>query len=297
MKTLQFLILGFNLAVFCFYPNSSYSQTGQDSTYVDENRLVVVKKHDGVTYVGKILSQDAREVLIETKELGQVVIPKHQIKSIKEIQPGELSSSMEYIGAEVFATRYFISTNGLPIEKGDSYVQWSLFGPDLQFGVGKNFGIGIMTSWLGIPIIGSAKYSIPLSDKLHLGVGTLLGTGSWASPDFGIALPFAALTYGNRTRNLTFSGGYGAVFNDYELTERALFSVAGMVKVSKKITLVFDSFIMPPDGNGSGFALLIPGLRVQTESDKAFQFGFAGMVIEGEAFPLPIPMFQWYRML
>ena len=297
MKTLQFLILGFNLAVFCFYPNSSYSQTGQDSTYVDENKLVVVKKHDGVTYVGKILSQDAREVLIETKELGQVVIPKHEIKSIKEIQPGELSSSMEYIGAEVFATRYFISTNGLPIEKGDSYVQWSLFGPDLQFGVGKNFGIGIMTSWLGIPIIGSAKYSIPLSDKLHLGVGTLLGTGSWASPDFGIALPFAALTYGNRTRNLTFSGGYGAVFNDYELTERALFSVAGMAKVSKKISLVFDSFIMPPDGNGSGFALLIPGLRVQTESDKAFQFGFAGMVIEGEAFPLPIPMFQWYRML
>lgn len=297
MKTLKFLILGLNLAVFCFYPNSSYSQTGQDSTYVDENKLVVVEKHNGVTYVGKILSQDAREVLIETKELGQVVIPKHEIKSIKEIQPGELSSSMGYIGREVFATRYFISTNGLPIEKGDSYVQWNLFGPDVQLGVAKNFGIGIMTSWLGFPILGSAKYSIPLSDKLNLGVGTLLGTGSWTDPDLGIALPFAALTYGNRTKNLTFSGGYGAVFNDYELTERALFSVAGMVKVSKKITLVFDSFIMSPDGNSSGFALLIPGLRLQTESDKAFQFGFAGIVIEGEAWPLPIPMVQWYRML
>jgi len=297
MKTINFLILIINLAVFCFHPNSSYSQTGQDSIYVDENKLVVVKKHNGVTYVGKILSQDAREVLIETIDLGQVVIPKHEIEEIKDIEPGELSSSMEYIGREVFATRYFISTNGLPIEKGDSYVQWNVFGPDIQIGVAKNFGIGIMTSWLGIPIIGSAKYSIPLSDNLNLGVGTLLGTGSWASPDFGIALPFAALTYGNRTRNLTFSGGYGAVFNDYASSERALFSVAGMAKVSKKISLVFDSFIMPPDGNSSGFALLIPGLRLQTESDKAFQFGFAAIVIEGEAFPLPIPMVQWYRML
>jgi hypothetical protein len=70
-----------------------------------------------------------------------------------------------------------------------------------------------------------------------------------------------------------------------------------MAKVSKKLTVVFDSFIMPPDANGSGFALLIPGLRLQTESDKAFQFGFAGIVRGGEAYPIPIPMVQWYRML
>jgi len=297
MKTIKFLILGFNLTVFCFQPIFSYSQTGQDSTYVDENKLVVVEKHNGVTYVGKILSQDAREVLIETKDLGQVVIPKHEIKAIKEIQPGELSASMEYIGREVFATRYFMTTNGLPIEKGDSYIQWNLFGPDLQFGVGKNFGIGIMTTWIGMPIIGTAKYSIPLSGDLNLGVGALLGTGSWASPDFGIALPFVAFTYGNRRRNLTFSGGYGVVFTDYERSERALFSVAGMAKVSKKISLIFDSFIMPADVNSSGFALLMPGFRLQTGSDKAIQFGFAGIILEGETYPVPFPMVQWFRML
>lgn len=54
-----------------------------------------------------------------------------------------------------------------------------------------------MTSWFGSPIIGSAKYSIPLNENTNLALGTLLGTGSWASPDYGIALPFAALSLGN----------------------------------------------------------------------------------------------------
>ena len=46
-----------------------------------------------------------------------------------------------------------------------------------------------------------------------------------------------------------------------------------------------------------GGALIIPGLRIQTSEDKAFQFGFAGIITNGDAVPVPIPMIQWYRRL
>ncbi|TND08531.1 MAG: hypothetical protein FD123_2327 [Bacteroidetes bacterium] len=322
MKTLPIKIL-FLPALLFFMTGTVAAQSTTDTTKVQkekEGKIFVVTKNDGTEFVGKIISQDAREVVIETQKLGQIAIPKHEIREIKEVDKGDMTSDGEYIPKEVFSTRYFITTNGLPIEKGESYVQWNLFGPDFQFGVGKNFGMGIMTSWIGMPIIGSAKYSMELGDNVSLGLGTLVGTGSWVAPDWGMALPFGALTIGDRKRNINFSGGYGAVFYDGNSEGRALCSVAGMFKAGNKISLVFDSFIMLPGkseqvlvtgynySSGTsysyyearkkpGFALLIPGIRWQTDSKKAFQFGFAGLSVDGEVVPVPIPMVQWYRKL
>ena len=269
-----------------------------DTSQVKSSKIYVVIKNDGSEYVGTILSQDAREVLIETKNLGQIVIPKHEIREIREVRSGEMSQKGEYLTEEVFATRYFITTNGIPISKGESYIQWNLYGPDFQFGVAKNFGVGIMSTWVGMPIIGSAKYSIKLAEKANVGLGILLGTGSWAQPEFGLALPFGALTFGDRRNNINLSAGYGTVWSGGSGDGRVLFSIAGMKKMGNKASLIFDSFIMPGlNGNYDGWALLIPGIRFQTGIDKAFQFGFAGIIANSKMVPAPIPMVQWYRKL
>jgi hypothetical protein len=76
-----------------------------------------------------------------------------------------------------------------------------------------------------------------------------------------------------------------------------LLSAAGMTKVGKKVSLVFDSFIVPPKNFSGTTALLIPGLRIQTASDRAFQFGFAGIYTDSEFVPLPIPFVQWYKKI
>ncbi|MBI2281448.1 MAG: hypothetical protein HYU68_12290 [Bacteroidetes bacterium] len=92
----------------------------------------------------------------------------------------------------------------------------------------------------------------------------------------------------------------------------ALLSVAAMKKVGKKISLVFDSFIVPhvrftntnyepltdietTTTKYSVVAILIPGIRIQGEPDRAFQFGFAGFYGNGEIAPFPIPFLQWFR--
>jgi hypothetical protein len=305
--------------------------SAQVRSETDEPVIHLVIKNDNAQFIGVIIFEDAREVIIRTENLGEVAIPKHEIKEIREISEGSFRGGV-FIGDELFATRYFLTTNGLPVKKGDSYIQWNLFGPDFQFGVADNFGIGVMTSWIAIPIIGTAKYSRQLGEKTSLAIGGLLGTGSWAQPDFGIMLPFVALTRGGRSHNINVSAGYGAVFyssEDYNyLSEsyttekhregRILFSLAAMTKFSPAISFVFDSFIMPPgpyrtrnEGvwNGDHYTqrtiterspalmVLVPGIRWHTSPNNAFQFGFTGAYYDGEFAPVPIPMVQWFRKI
>ncbi len=297
MKTIAILFI--HLFFCMLLTNNATAQISNDTIKTSSFKMYVVTKNDGATFVGKIISQDAREVLIDTKKMGQVIIPKHEIKEIREIKAGDLSNDGELIPEASFASRYFLTTNGFPLKKGDSYIQYNWFGPDFQFRVAENFGIGVMTSWIGIPIIGSAKYSIELGKSMNLGLGTLLGTGSWVRPDFGLALPFAALTFGDSRQNLTFSAGFGSIFYKGGNQGRALFSIAGITKVGKKISLVFDSFIFPKNNqkNSDSYALLIPGIRWQSESNKAFQFGFLAINVNGTLSPVPFPMVQWFRKL
>lgn len=220
------------------------------------NQNVVVVKDNGVKFIGELLSIDAREVLIKTENFGEIYIPRYVIK---EIRPVVSDENKHVFTDELFATRYFITTNGLPIKKGENYIQWNWYGPDFQFGVADNFGIGVMTSWGAIPVIANAKYSIDLGKNKSMALGMLAGTGSWALPEYGLLLPFVSFTYGNRTNNITFSTGYGSLFyqeDDYNYYTgesiptnyregRILLSVAGMAKISEKFSLVFDTFISP----------------------------------------------------
>ncbi len=284
-----------SILVLLFFSSRSFSQTDTIAT-VDTNMYRIVL-NDGSQFLAKILKNDNREILIRTQDKREIFIPQYAIKNIELLKASDLNAKGDFIGEDKFATRYFITTNGLPIKKGEHYVQWNLFGPDFQFGVGKNLGVGIMTSWLGIPMIASVKKSFQLNENTHLALGALVGSATWAAPTWGGALPFATLSLGNRKSNIAFSGGYGAIFTDGDTEGRALMSIAGMTKISSKLSLVFDSFILPPLNQNDAFALLIPGIRWHQDEGRSMQFGFTGIIIDGEIVPVPIPMVQWYRSL
>jgi hypothetical protein len=287
-------------------------------SYVDTTHIEYYKitKQDGNILTGRLKYMDAKEVVLITDNLGEVSIPKHEIRTMEKLSDKDMNPDGSLKNQEIFSTRYFITTNSLPIEKGESYIQWNLYGPDMQFGLGKNVGVGIMTTWFGSPVLGNIKLSIPLRNKWNAGVGLIAGSGSWALPRLFVGLPFGTVTYGDRKFNLNASLGYGYVAYEGDGSGRGLCSVAGMVKLSRTMSFVFDSFVLmqgsynnyeeydPTSGmfytvrrRAKGGALIIPGIRIQTSEDKAFQFGFAGIITNGEAVPVPIPMIQWYRRL
>jgi hypothetical protein len=222
---------------------------------------------------------------------------------MKLLQNGDLGTAGSFVPNEPFATRYFITTNGLPIAKGESYITYGILGPDIQYGLADNLGVGVITSWLGSPIILTSKYSFEIDKNVNGAVGLLVGTGGWSS-SFGMAIPYGSITLGNRKSNITGSLGYGTIWgNQNNAGGRTIVSIAAMHKLSKSISLVFDSFILPPTKtiieNGqtyqNNFALFLPGFRFQTSETGAFQFGFAGLNAVGETIALPFPYLQWFR--
>lgn len=263
----------------------------------DTAKTYQVIKNDGTDYLGKILRSDEREILIQTNTVGRLIIPKHEIKSIREVNPADIGRG-GYLGEEPFATRHYFTPNGLPRGKGNHYAILNWWGPDVEFAIGNRFSFGLMTLWVPIPMIVNAKYSIKLAPKVHLGLGAMAGTGNWAKPRRKGVLPYGALTFGDRKNNISLTGGYLSVDDVGTTGSQAMFSVAGMTKVSKKVSFVFDSFIIPGDAEDiiGTTALLNPALRFQGKTDdRSFQFGIAGFMLDDKVVPFPIPFISWLR--
>lgn len=289
MKSLLLCVALLSISFLAGLTTTTYAQVEEEGT-----KTYIIIKNDGSKYVGEILSQDAREVVLLTKNLGKIIIPKHEIKEIRELDPDEINTDGNLKPSHSFSTRYYLSTNARAITKGDNYIIWNLYGPDIQFGVSNDFSVGLMTSWFGSPIIGSAKYSLVKNEKVGFAIGTLLGTGSWASPEYGIAVPFGSFTYGSIDKNISISLGYGGAWGNGDSEGSYLLSFAGMNRINDRVSLVFDSFIISPETNSTA-ALIIPAIRLHSGPQKAFQIGFAGVAADGDLLSIPLPFLQWYR--
>ena len=184
---------------------SAFTQTNPTDT-----NTYVIKKNNGVEYIGKILSDDGREVLILTESMGKIYIPKADISLIKVVDVNKEIINNEYRAKGVFTTRYQFSTNAFPIEKGENYAMINLYGPEIHFAVNKRFSLGIMASWIASPLVLAAKYTIPTSNEnINFGIGTLLGTTGYLNQARGFGgLHWGMVTFGDRSRNLTLSLGY-----------------------------------------------------------------------------------------
>lgn len=238
----------------------------------DSTKTYLVVKNDGTELIGKILSDDGREVLLVTEALGKIYIPKSDIKSIKIIENKNDIVAGKYLEAGPFSTRYTFTTNALPIKKGENYAMVNLYGPEVHFALSDQFSLGFMSTWIASPLILAAKYSIKTqNEKLNFSIGTLIGSTGYLNNFRGYAgLHFANVTYGTRLKNITFSAGYAYLQTgsyDYQfpvgsyttnsasnnnprevrvlapLKKGPMFSIAGIIKVGSKASFVFDSML------------------------------------------------------
>lgn len=339
----------------------SYGQEPADTT---GKELKLVVKHDGVEYIGYILSDDGREVLLYTRELGMIYIRKEGIHSITTIEPLEINKGGLYDPSGVFTTRYYFTNNALPVKKRDNYAMVHLYGPEVHFAAGKGFTGGIMTTWGFSPLIAAFKQSIKTNNpKLNFSIGTMIGSSGYLNTFRGWGgMHWATATIGSPKNNLSISAGYLYVqpgFNDREvaivddgfypmtytqeqifqtngtskLFKTPMFSLAGIWKVGKRASFIFDSMaavfndtqtelnIEPyvwVDGNGNGMHdgpteefwevstktttetttmfFLMPGMRFQKTDRRAFQVALAGVTyIRGsETIAFPVPMCSWF---
>ncbi|MEI6753013.1 MAG: hypothetical protein WCK78_07580 [Paludibacter sp.] len=329
MKTIR-VIMFFVILFGCgILKAENIKETNADSTQLQKvdssktKQLYLVTKLNKVEYVCEILSDDGREVLILTDNLGKIYIPKSDIGSIEKIKDKNSVVRGEYYDAGPFTTRYSFTTNGFPLKKGSNYAIINLDGPEVHFAVTDNFSVGIMSTWIASPFVFVLKQSFKSSNEnVHYSVGTLLGTSGYLG-NFDIygGLPFANVTFGNVKNNLTISVGYGFLgsFSDSKYSIGApILSIAGITKVGAKASFIFDSMfgfitsttksdvysqIFPfwssayTTTKSFGFCLM-PGMRFQTKENSAFQVSLAGVSIYNfetrTPVTFPMPMCTWF---
>jgi hypothetical protein len=295
---LKFIFKAVATVVFLFCSVYTYSQQKIDST-----KIYVLTQNDGTEITGKILKSDEREITVLLTDGRKIVIPQYVVKTITPTNTSDFNSLGQFVGEENFRTRYFLTTNGLPLKKGKNYVQWTLLGPDLQFSITDRLGAGVMTTWIGMPIIGTIKYTGNISKNVNYAIGTLIGSGTYIAPSFGGALPFGAITFGDGRSNLNLSAGYGAIWANGDVNGRPLLSLGGMTKVGKRVTLVLDSFFLLASAStysssqNSTFGFVLPGVRIHSTDTRAFQIGFASIMSDNKFRPIPFPVVQWFRIL
>jgi len=144
MKRILFILL---MLVSSF----AFSQT-------DTNTYVISATGDR-EYIGKILSDDGREVLIITEKLGKIFVPKSEIVQISKIDVTKEITNGEWDIESPFTTRYIFTTNALPIKRGENYTMVNIFGPEAHFAVTNNLNIGVMTTWIASPFAVVGKWT------------------------------------------------------------------------------------------------------------------------------------------
>ncbi len=279
----------------------------QEELKENTKKLVLVKKSNGTEYMGEIISDNGREILIITKNIGKIYIKKSNIISItetNEVEKNEMETNSEFRAVGPFTTRYYFTNNALPIKKGENYALINLFGPEVHFTVSDNLSLGVITSWVGSPITLVSKLSVFSKNNVHISIGNLIGSSGYLAQGqiFG-GLHWGTFSVGDRMKNISFSAGYG-YYNDRSYTfnipsEDALFlGLGGISPVGKKASFILDAMLIankvdnPYYGNTTIYGelqnttdpsvnnttlIMMPGMRFYSSYTKAFQISLAGV--------------------
>ena len=201
---LAFLFISFLMIV----PSNMQAQV--EST---DSTLRLIEKNDGTKYIAIILSDDARELLIETETIGKIYIPKSEVKRITLIENQDEIKNGELREESPFSTRYAFTNNALPIKRNDHYAMVNLFGPEVHFAVNDRLNLGIMSTWIGSPLVAVGKYTIPTSNKkVNFSIASMLGTTGYLNGFQGFGgLHWGTFTYGDRKNNISLSAGFGYI--------------------------------------------------------------------------------------
>jgi hypothetical protein len=266
------------LIILCLAANNSSAQNEPDSLIQYRIELF-----NGNEFIGYIAKQDSVKIYFKTNNLGEISIPKTEIKTINRIDLKSIVKG-EYWFENPQSSRYFWAPNGYGLKSGEGYYQnvWVLYN-QVSVGITDNFSIGAgmvpLFLFAGAPtpawII--PKFSIPVvKDKLNLGVGAIAGTiMGGESKGFGIV--YGVSTFGSRDNNLSLGLGYGYAGGGWAKTP--LVNISSMLRTGSKGYFVTDNYFI---GIGDNITTLISfGGRSINKRSAGIDYGLIIPVYSG----------------
>jgi hypothetical protein len=255
---------------------------------VKKNKKYVIVLNDGTEYIGEVLADDGREILVDLPHKGKVYIPKYEVRSIDPVTESNIQDE-EYLNENKFPNYYILGTNALPFKKRQFTANMFYIGAaSINYNVNERYSLGISTTFWGSPIALNAKTSFEISPKNYVGFDFHGGTIVYTNPGALFGHLGGKFTHGDAEQNFTFSGGlisYSMKRNVYSSSSSLhttpiveshvsyYLSVAGAKRLSKTNVFVGELNIFP----NNNFALMGIGLRSVKKETSSFVFGIYGL--------------------
>jgi hypothetical protein len=246
MKSIKLILL---LVSISFSFSFLYAQTDLDTS------IVRIQTTDGNEFLGEIIKEDPLNILLKTKNLGEITISKSEIKSIEKVDIQQMKDGKLWF-ANPQATRYLWSPNGYGLKEGEGYYQniWVLWN-QVAYGISDNFSLGggiiplFLFGGAPTPVFITPKISVPVEkDKLNLGAGALIGTVlGEAETTFGIV--YGLSTFGSRDNNVTIGMGYG--FAAGEWAKSPMININGLFRVSSRGYFITENYYLNAGGESA----------------------------------------------
>ncbi|MBS0011000.1 MAG: hypothetical protein KFF49_06305 [Bacteroidales bacterium] len=272
--SVKLAIIPVAVLLLCLMQASVYAQAD-----VQVSKEYMIKLKDGGTFTGKVLSQNAEQIVLETASMGTVTIQRYNIDEMRLLSSGD---AMKGWYPNPNPSKYLIGSSAIAPEKGSGYYQNSwIFFNSFSYAFTDFFsitgGFEIFSLFAGPEgVYGfylNPKASYEVMDNLHLGGNILYANTIRTVDEFGgLGTLNGFATYGNDNNNITASVGWG--FAESEFSSKPLITISGMVRASKRIGFVSENWIIPNVGEeGSYYGLFSYGIRFLGENisfDLAF---------------------------
>jgi hypothetical protein len=236
---------------------------------LEKGQIVTITLSNQEKITGKVISEDDAYLYLMVKS-EKLSIPKknilyHSIASDEDIKEGEYKD---------YADQYFLTPSAIPVSKGEIYYRnIDLFGHLFSFGVTERFSINAGFESLSLfagetPVfIFTPKYSIPLNEKLRIG----LGASSFIHEDDFGAFLFGNGTIGNSKNNLTL--GLGLATDGDEVVDQPLFFLGYAVSISERFGFYGDYISIPIFDDDDYEGILTFNMRIKFRGGIAFDIG------------------------
>jgi hypothetical protein len=236
---------------------------------------------DGSVVTGKIVSISENEITISSGTMGEVRLKKININTMTQV-----SSINEKVSGIWFPnpnpSRYLLSNSAIPLEKNSGYYQntW-IFLNSFSYAFTNNLSISggfeifsLLAKEEGpYAFYINPKISFKAADNFYAGGSVLYANTFKTVSEFGGLGTFNFFaTYGNNNNNITAALGWG--WADGGFSSKPLVTISGMARLSKRIALVSENWLIPGVDNDSGYYGIISyGVRFlgeKTSIDLAF---------------------------
>ena len=214
-----------------------------------EHQMYRVEMTEGKVLIGTLVLKNDEQVVLKTRELGEVTLKRANIESMAKVDPARIRNG-EYWFENPQSTRYFFGPSAIGLRGGEGYYQntWVVFN-NVNYGVSNNVSIGAGTVPIflfgadAIPfwVLPKASISTPQTN-LHFAGGAVLG-GVIGEESTSIGLLYGNTTVGSRDHNATLGVGYG--YADGEIADTPAIHISGMTRISKTTYLITENYFVP----------------------------------------------------